>query len=1299
MTDPSKASDPLVEAGLRRFRELKTNPAEHDALLDQVEADTLRGIGNPELLTAREIELWAGSTPAASMLPRLVRRLILAGPSVTRATIRADEGVMTQGWDGLVESFAPSAFVPDGLSCWEIGTGGRPRTKAESDYATRSSNPLGIDPAEATFVFVTPRRWVGKEEWRQEKLAEKKWRDVRAYDVDDLEAWLEETPAVHVWFSELLGRDPRNAESVDNWWTSWSQMTRPATPASLILAGRDEVAERLRQALSSQANAVAIESGSVEEALAFLAAVLVAAPSEEAEQFLARSVIISSPAAWARAIVSGSPLILVANFAVSDIAPALRRNHQVVLLARPDDWGPEVETIALPPLGRREAQDALGESGFDWQNASALAALARRSLAAFRRRIGAGVPRRPPWAEAAIASRLVPLTLVGRWVSTSASDCASVAAICDRPYDEVERDLIAWSELDDKPVANVGGIWRLTSHEDAITYLHRFLTRDDLRRYADVATGVLAEIDPALELPAEKRYMAGALGRSRAWSETLREGLAETAALLGSRVGSERLADSTTGQEHADRLVWKLLTQAREDETGVVWYSIASVLPMLAEAAPDIFLSNLEETFSGHPAGASNFFTDDDRSSPLGAWSPHTHLLWALEALCWSPAYLGRAATALASLAETDPGGRLANRPIRSLHTVFLLPSPHTTAGPRERYEVIDALRSRKPSIAWSLLLLLIPRRVETWTSTHVPTWRDWALQKDEVVTVADLIHAIHEVVTRCLEEVGTDAGRWAQLIDRMEELPQEERTQVLETLERIDVSRWTAADLERVWAELRSVVRKHRRFPDAEWAMPSAELDELERQLIRLQPASAIAVAAPLFGHWPDLGGGNEDFETRERVLAAARVEAVRRILEESGFAGAIDLAKRVETSWFVGMAVADAVGDAYVADAIENSVGEDSRVATLARSYLSRLAGGDRDWGEALVTQWSDDDPAKAAVIALALPTDGRTFALVDGLDETIRASYWQEVQPFPASNDDAITAAEHLMDVRRFWSALRILTFDLHRERNNVDRRVLETAVTCLNRAAREEASEEPVGSIDYEVGELLDTLEGNGWDRGQVAAIEWAYMPVLQHSRPPRALHAALSTDPEFFVELVSLVYRAEGDEEAASGEAALKAEHAYEVLRTFRRAPGSDDAGNVDAQALQDWVADARSRLAAAGRAKVGDVVIGEVLSGSPSGMDGAWPHESTRDLIETIASKHLENGITVGKFNSRGVTMRDPYEGGKLERELAARYAGWAAQVAGRWPRTGAMLRGMAETYERDARREDAEADVLGDRG
>jgi hypothetical protein len=80
-----------------------------------------------------------------------------------------------------------------------------------------------------------------------------------------------------------------------------------------------------------------------------------------------------------------------------------------------------------------------------------------------------------------------------------------------------------------------------------------------------------------------------------------------------------------------------------------------------------------------------------------------------------------------------------------------------------------------------------------------------------------------------------------------------------------------------------------------------------------------------------------------------------------------------------------------------------------------------------------------------------------------------------------------------------------------------------------------------------------------------------------------------------------------------------------------------------------------------------------------------------------IGSRELENGIVLGKLNSRGFTTRNVYEGGHQERQIAQRFREWSKITRTRWPRTTRILRAVADSYERQARREDLEAELDAD--
>jgi hypothetical protein len=123
--------------------------------------------------------MWADSYDAPFTLPQLVRRLIHASvESLRRIEMPAGEGVRRPGWDGLVETAQGNAFVPSGVSGWEMGVDRDPRRKAEEDFQKRTKASRGWDTSQMSFVFVTPRKWLKKAEWCEKKQKLGIWKDI-----------------------------------------------------------------------------------------------------------------------------------------------------------------------------------------------------------------------------------------------------------------------------------------------------------------------------------------------------------------------------------------------------------------------------------------------------------------------------------------------------------------------------------------------------------------------------------------------------------------------------------------------------------------------------------------------------------------------------------------------------------------------------------------------------------------------------------------------------------------------------------------------------------------------------------------------------------------------------------------------------------------------------------------------------------------------------------------------------------------------------------------------------------------
>lgn len=1269
---------------------------------------------NPELATATDLDQWASRREAQELLPATVRRLLSSTPGVTDLSMRAGDGIGVPGWDGRANGGPGAPYVPAGWSAWEMSTSEDIRDKAQENYRKRTDNPLGVVPSEATFVFVTPRRWGAKDKkddkasWIQAKLDEGVWRGVRALDADDLEGWLESNPAVHIWLSERMGLRPTDVETLERWWESWSTQTDPTLPARLLLAGRSEQAESLRKILGETPKVIGLSAPSRDEAMAFVAAALLsvaveAAATSPAGEPLASVLIVSTSAAWARVAASQAPVALVPNFGNADVTLALRNGHHVIVPLGSADNAKRAK-IVLPRLGRDEAREVFRATGCAFHVADRLAAQARRSLRSLRRDLAINPEAvQSEWARRPEADVLAPLMLVGSWSADSPRDQEIISSLAKKEYADLERDLQGWNSSDDPPFVKSGRVWRLAAPLDAWGLLNRLLTRDDLGRWRSAALGVLLETDPTADLAPAERVTAGVRGIGRIWSDELRRGLAEGVAMLGA-AGPEPLADGRTGPDLAASLVRELLGKANADVSGRAWKSLTDVLPLLAEGAPEQFLDGVEAALGGDPPLLRLMFTDAIDDSIWGASSPHTGLLWALERVCWSAPHLARAALALARLVEIDPGGRLGNRPDASLHEIFLPWAPQTSAPLRRRLAVIDMLSSRFPGVAWSVLLGLLPSSTGGISNpTEAPVYQDWKPERSPL-PASDFAEAVDEIADRLLAAVADSPRKWRDIVPRLRDLPAAYLDRAIQLLESITVETLDPGERQDLWAVITTLVSEHRQFSTAPWALPDEPLRRLESIATRIEPADLATRYAGLFDWSPDLAGTDKfDHGSYSNALAEARRKAVQETIEASGTVGLVQLAEKSKQPWFVGATAAEVAGDAslpHVLSWLTN--GGASRVS--ATGFVARMAElHGWDWVTHAATEVARLSPEGRSGFYLSLPPEPRVWSLVDGDENGVKDLYWKMVPTIGVTADNAIDFAERLLDRRRLWSAIELLARECHGTISGTKPscELVERALRSALSAGHDESPRQ--GMLEHYVGMLLTYLERADTPSDAMLELEWLYLPILDSTHAPRALYARLSQDPGLFVDMVCAACRPRHrdkslDRDLDPGEEAM-ARQALQVLFKWRRLPGAVDGAKLDGTVLRAWIDEARRLLAERDRAEVGDTFIGEMLSGSPLGEDGAWPTEPIRDIIEDLNSEQIDLGMSTGKQRDRGATVRGPYDGGKQEKDLYEKYLSWAEQVGDRWPRTGEMLRGIAKVYELEARYHDQEAHKHADEG
>jgi hypothetical protein len=882
--------------------------------------------------------------------------------------------------------------------------------------------------------------------------------------------------------------------------------------------------------------------------------------------------------------------------------------------------------------------------------------------------------------------------LANAWQDSFTGDRAVLSALSGVEYEELREATAALATHEDPLVTSVGKLWSLVSPFDAWALLGPRLYEDDLGRFGQAASAVLlSERGPLFERDSTRQ-------ETLTYSDDLRRGIAESLTLLG--VHGEKIEIGTTsGSQWASHLVRELLKKANADDSCRLWSAIEEHLPLLAEAAPDQFLNAVRLGASGTSPLLAKMFTDSKSTQGFGRWSAHTGLLWALEDAAWSREYFGQAVDLIARLAEIDPGGRLGNRPSESLSAIYWPFRPGTSADASSRLATLDSLRRSHRAVAWRLMVDVIPNAPSIHGLTYEPRFRNW--KKAASTTMGDVLAFVTEVVRRLLSDAET-AEHWVVLVSKLADLPPTERQRVSAALTaRLDDGSIQVEDTSPLWDSVRDLIARHRRYADADWALPETELQSLDALEMRLRPTQPLSQFTWLFAEYvPDLEGAipSDDFGRYENELGQRRRDAMQQILQSGGLMDARRLARSSPVAWSVGAAIADATGDMYAGQILEILTSEDASDVELSNGYSTRrFFDSGWDW----VRPWVADDSVlsteQKARLLLATRDFPRAWEVADELGELTALDFWKKFVPYGLGTDFPYVqlVSQRLLGVNRYAAALHLVTLY---ERRNASAESAGLLADLLEGILADGASDPELRTLrelDFElVFEILDShVDELGWER--TARLQWSFLPVLGHRPQPGALHRLLSSDANFFVEVVSQVYRARGAarDEESSPEAVRVATNGYRLLSSWSTPPGLDDNGELSEEVLRAWVHTALSKLVTKGRNEVGESHIGQVLAQAPADQDGMWPALAVRSLLEELQSERIETGLITAVINSRGTTVRAPGDGGLQERELAVKYARLADNFINEWPRTATVLRSIAEHYRADSRREEISAE------
>jgi len=1249
-------------------------------------------------IRAANIDEWADKIETRSLLPALLRRLVnTTGSEITHSDFPAYDNSQRPGWDGYINSKNATPWVPNGVSGWEFGCNKDPSKKANKDYSTRTKNVSKTERKNTTLIFVTPRDWKQKVDWLKAKKERNEWMDIRAYDANDLEQWLELSVSGQVWLAEKIGLTQEGCQTLDNYWAFWSETASPAINRKIFDSAVAAHSKTIKSWYQNPANKpLIITAGSKEEALAFIACA--SHNLEELERFTEQAVLVSNADTAKKIAAISTDFIPIAHTesAETELVISFKNRHTIVITEKNIN-GIEADIVVDLP-SHESFRNALTEMGFDDAQIEVHSSQSGKSPTILRRQL-ATIPafKKPSWATDNMRIRLmIPLVLAGIWKSNQDGDKEILKNLANEEYSDIEKSVAELVRIDDAPIWCEGKYRGVVSKLDCINAISDQITENDLINFFFIAEYVLSEDDPALDLDKDKRWAANIYDKIRDHSSAIRESICENLIILsiyGDGLFGQRLGINIETQVAV--LIRKLL----KGQSSRVWQSQQGDLPMYAEASPDEFLDIVEfELTQEKPAFAPLF---EPVEGGMFSRCERTGILWALELLAWEPSRLSRVIKVLSQLCTYTIEDNWTHKPINSLDDILLSWRPHTAASLKQRCDALELLCKEYPDIGWQICMRQIKPGNSSTSGTYRPRWRSdasgageglthkdvfdfrrkcqelaisWQTHKKS--TLCDLIDCLADMTTKDQEIVTAKISAWIDSSPSDEDvllLREHVRTRTMTQRARKRNKNNGYADGKKIYdlLEPQDIMLKHQWLFAKQWVEYTPEELEVE-----------------------DL-----DYHARDEEMSKQRIAALNEILNIYGTDGVINLCLSGDAGFNIGLHMSrdimstEELHDFSIKCLLKQSTDHKQRIDQCLSGLLHQFDDKSISLFLSEIIEFfakNDSDLEQLVRVFINAPFTKTIWDLLGTQTEEAETKYWENVYPGwnDYSSDDLNYLIDRLMKVNRPRAAFGIA---------HLKPDLIESE--CLIKLLKEVAinSSEPKGHFQvssYQIEQVLKSLnQRNGIDRIELAKLEYLYIealtPTSKYGIPN--LSKEISESPLLFMQMIALCFRrddngtdpAEWQLHHDSNHRQNETRNAFNVIEYASVIPGSQDDKTIKVKQLRDWIINVRSLAKEHGRAGITDERIGHILSKSDNGKDGIWPREEVREIFEEIASKDISIGMEIGLRNSRGAGFRP--EDGEPERALAKKYRDFAEKVMIKMPFTGRMLMNVAKSYEGEA--------------
>ena len=856
--------------------------------------------------------------------------------------------------------------------------------------------------------------------------------------------------------------------------------------------------------------------------------------------------------------------------------------------------------------------------------------------------------------QTAYKKELALLCLIGEFDASRPGDQGMVAKLLESDYQTALNVIQSIANTDASALKLGGTIWKVVDTKKTLEQIGSYIYDNHVDNFAQIYLKILGEIDPALELDANKRYFAEAYDKKRIYSNEIRRGVANGMAMLAN---SQDLCSHCSINKLcniAKDAVRKLLSKNQDPK---IWMSIMDDISLVAQAAPTEFLSNLEAALNMQNPNPIIEIINESNGDSFFQKNYLSGLCSVLAELSWDKNLFSRTSMMLARISDlADNYGKGQECALDAILHTILPWCPKTFANVDVQHNVVINTVKTYRSTGLKLLRKLLPGVTHATVERQIPVWLNASKDQKNGYTTKS-------IKRQELERQNSHySNMYVNIVDSLDE--------VVGIIKDIDYLTEDAFDvlLVKLGEKLASMSAEEKRVV---WEALLKEINDINLRTnanspraVKLQeiadtiePNDILEKSQHLFSNYDDDLINYNDPKKGSDEVEKKRQGVLLNILEGRDLNKLSQLVNKVTLPCVVGDTLG-CVNSPHFNERMILPAFLDGNKAEqeFAKSFIvARYVYCGTNWIKELnLSSWTKEE---RLMFILSLPFNQDAWSILEiQRDSALNKKYWRSVDNFRHinDNDDTEYAIKNLLVAKRPLAAIEYIYWLLIQHGEPNEERI--STDQCLDVLIKSLNTSEDVSKFDrlqYEIKEVFAYLYCNGdYTETDLWRAELGYLGIFHKNDniQPLALTYKIANDPDFFCELIQTAYKPNipGYKVPSKINESLQ----FKLLRllSFNDFPivlGVDEQGELDDNKLRAWIAKVEDVCKKSGHLNIAQSVVGGYLTNSPPDESGLWINRTIASVLDQN-SEFMRSGYNTGVYNARGVQLVDVANRGEV---------------------------------------------------